>query len=223
MNIKTTLSGLQGLNELIYFQINCRDYDPSDMISRIQNYSGQILKCERKGRTVGLDHYLAMALSWSFAFANHMDIDIQAGLWKRFPGVCPYCSSKPCNCKVRRENRAQEIEPETSEPLTAFGFQAMLREIYPANTFSDSAKHLAEEVIELNQAFTFYRGKHEGVMFEDIIEELVDVVTNLFAVASVNEIDLPKSFHEAFQNGCYRCRHIPCDCGFVTDKSPSIR
>ncbi|HTK33060.1 MAG TPA: hypothetical protein VL335_00730 [Candidatus Paceibacterota bacterium] len=218
-----TLRALQGTNELIYFQVNCRDYDPADMISRIQNYAGQILKCERKNKTLGLEHYLAMAQSWTFAFANHVDINIQTELWKRFPGVCPYCSLLPCDCKVRRETRAQELQPTRSQPTWARDFQTMLHEIYPANTFSDSAKHLAEEAIELNQAFTFYRGKHEGAMFSDIGEELIDVQSNLFAVASVNKIDLAAAFQEAFQSGCHRCHQLPCKCGFVTDKSPSIR
>ncbi len=216
MKYAPMLRALQDRNKLIYFQVNCRDYNPSDMIQRLQDYVGQILKCERKEKTLGLDHYLAIA------FANHMEIDIQSGLWKRFPGICPYCTQRPCGCEVRRESRAQKLDPICAEPSSAHDFQIMLREIYPANTFAGSARHLAEEAFELNKAFRHYRGKHESVMLDDIIEEQIDVVTNLFGVASTQSIDLSESFHIAFEDGCYRCRKTPCGCGFVTEKMPTI-
>jgi len=218
-----TLRGLQGINELIYRQVNDRDYDPADMIQRIHRYATQILKCERKERIDHIGHYVAMGLSWSLALANRLHIDVQKELWTRFPGVCPYCSSAPCSCKVRREDRAQEPQSDIPEPSNSFGFQVMLHGIYPMNTLNDSAKHLSEEVGELSEAFHFYRGKHGGGQFEEIVTELIDVITNLFAVASSVKIDLSREFQHAFEDGCYRCHLTPCQCGFVTDKSVSIR
>jgi NTP pyrophosphatase (non-canonical NTP hydrolase) len=116
---------------------------------------------------------------------------------------------------TRRSRRAR--------PITLQNWQKMFAEIYP-NIVENSAMHLAEEAGEVDEALQNYLATHEDRWFQNAVEELVDVVTNIFGVANCLNLDVAASMTVYFAKGCPKCRHTPCNCGFVTvDKPVSLR
>jgi NTP pyrophosphatase (non-canonical NTP hydrolase) len=219
---KMTFKDLQELNAGIYRVQNDRNYSTADMVSRIHRYVVQVLKAVRKGKTDRSGYDLSMALSWSLALANRLHLDLDQETWKRFPNVCPYCSNKPCACGERPEERTVTREGGL-KPETFSDYQKMFSQIYPHNTLKDSAMHMSEEIGEVDEAVKYFTGTHNQMMFEEIVTELVDLITNMCAVASTLGIDLALEMKNLFLDGCPKCRCTPCDCWFTVAKSVSIR
>jgi NTP pyrophosphatase (non-canonical NTP hydrolase) len=44
---------------------------------------------------------MADVLAWMVSMANLLEIDLQAEVLKKYPLVCPLCSSNPCTCPFR--------------------------------------------------------------------------------------------------------------------------
>jgi NTP pyrophosphatase (non-canonical NTP hydrolase) len=95
----------------------------------------------------------------------------------------------------------------------------MFAEVYP-NVVLVSAIHLAEEAGEVNEALQAHSATHQDDCFWKVVEELVDVVTNIYGVANCLKLDLATGMAEYFANGCPRCQRSPCGCGFVLSDKP---
>ena len=169
-------------------RVNGINYSNSQLASKIQRYATIATKAVRKEKIVAVGPNLAMCSAWVVALANNFDLvfdsDEGGAIWRRFPGVCPYCGTAPCSCKERRSKRITD-DPEIkigikSDSLVSVkSFQRMFREIYPANGKIDTCLHLLEEVSELMEAIQNYNSIHSLVEFDNIIQELVDVVANI--------------------------------------------
>jgi len=97
----------------------------------------------------------------------------------------------------------------------------MFWEIYP-NIIQNSAIHLAEEAGEVDEAIRNHIATHNILWFQKIKEELVDTITNIFAVASCLHINMADEMTEYFVNGCPGCKTLLCECGYVTVDKPTI-
>lgn len=53
----------------------------------------------RKEDHVGRE--MADVLAWMVSMANLLEIDLQSEVLKKYPRVCPLCSSNPCTCPFR--------------------------------------------------------------------------------------------------------------------------
>src|SRR6185369_604284 len=123
MQLKTCID-FQRLNERIYGKQNRAVYSsPKDITLKMLRYATRAIKGIRKGETPVIVHNTAMTMSWSFALANHFDILADDELWKRFPGVCPYCSGRPCICKIRPPGRVEIVPDLSAKPDSMAGFQ----------------------------------------------------------------------------------------------------
>jgi NTP pyrophosphatase (non-canonical NTP hydrolase) len=89
-------------------------------------------------------------------------------------------------------------------------FQDVLRRTYlerDARRGADATfRWLTEEVGELAKAL---RGNDR----ENLQHEFGDVLAWLTSLASLTGVDLATAA-ERYANGCPKCGHIPCDCGF---------
>lgn len=95
----------------------------------------------------------------------------------------------------------------------------MFAKIYH-NEIRDSAMHLAEEAGELDEAARNLTATHNKECLEKVIEELVDLVTNIFAVANCMTFDLTTGLVKLFSNGCPKCHKVPCKCGYLPEDKP---
>lgn len=215
INTDSALSAFQELNARIYLKQNDRSYANENMVSRLHRYVTRILKDVRKERTGGRSIYnLGMAFSWVLALANRFHIDLAIETFKRFPYVCPYCQTAPCSCKSHRQPERSMVATNRVMPDSLREFQKMFGAIY-VNTLKDAAMHLAEEAGEFDEAVEHYAGLHSAKLFDNVVTELVDVSTNIFAVANCLDIDLADELVRQFVHGCPECRQIPCQCGFI--------
>jgi len=140
-------------------------------------------------------------------------------MWRRFPGVCPYCLFAPCCCKQRPKKRRLTNGPGEKQPVSLREWQEMFAKVYP-NVVQVSAMHLAEEAGEVNEALLAHSATHNEVWFGKVIEELVDVVTNIFGVANCLGLDLATEMADYFSQGCPKCIRSPCECGYVLVDKP---
>lgn len=218
----SSLAEFQELNKKIYEITNDRKYNTKDLLSRLHRNITHILKAVRKEKYDDITYRLCMALSWSFAIANRLHINLADEMWESFPGCCPYCAKAPCDCKKRRYVRQQvSKKPIGSQPVALFEWQEMFAKIYP-NTVQNSAIHLAEEAGEIDEVITNYSATHNERWFRKIVEELVDLMTNIFGVANCLKIELATEMANYFADGCCRCHHLPCSCRYTTVDEPPI-
>ncbi|MFW9827847.1 MAG: MazG nucleotide pyrophosphohydrolase domain-containing protein [Candidatus Thorarchaeota archaeon] len=41
---------------------------------------------------------LSDIIAWTNSLANLLEIDLESAISKKYPGICPKCNLKPCNC-----------------------------------------------------------------------------------------------------------------------------
>lgn len=214
------LRDLQELNTVIYGIPNDRRYSLVDIISYIHDHSTRLLKSVRKNDHQYTKYYICSAFSWTLACASRMHIEVADEMWKCFPGCCPYCSGRPCICKQRGNSRSN-LERKQCELVTVSEWQKMLGEIYPGNTLTDSAMHLAEEIGELSVSSRNYQRTSDEDHLAKFIEEVIDVFANLFAVSTCLKISLGDALARYFSQGlCLKCRQSPCECSYVEFDTP---
>lgn len=212
---RSSLASFQRLNAKMYGVANDRYYSAEKMFMRLHRHITNILKAVRKKRYRNARYHLCMAFSWSLALFNRYHIELATDMWRRFPGCCPYCTCAPCRCKEkRRAHRRSACMPKRRKPLSLHSWQKMFAAIY-RNAVLESTIHLAEEAGEVNEALHFFLSTLDDRWFDKVIEELVDVVTNIFGVANCLGLDLAVGVAEYFSRGCPRCQKHLCSCGFV--------
>ncbi len=221
---QSSLRQFQELNRNIYGIVNDQSYGTSELLFCLQRHITQVLKAVRKGKPADIPYRLCMALSYSLALCNRFHIDLAENMWECFPGYCPYCGGTPCNCKERAEARLPMtiLSHPSSKPLALYEWQAMFGRIYQ-NPVQDSAMHLAEEAGEVAEAMRSYAATHSAPWFQKIVEELVDLVTNLFGVANGLKLDLASLMVCYFANGCPKCCRMLCGCDYITVDKPVLR
>lgn len=215
INSESSLAAFQENNNNIYLVTNDRNYSIEKISARLHRHITQVLKAVRKEKYDNIAYHLCMSLSWSFAAFNRFHINLAEDMWKRFPGLCPYCLEAPCCCKQRpRERQKLGGKYRGKQPVLLRDWQQMFAGIYP-NVVLVSAIHLAEEAGEVDEALQAYSATHQEDWFWKAVEEFVDVVTNIFGVANCLNLDLAARMAEYFSNGCPKCHHSPCECGFL--------
>jgi NTP pyrophosphatase (non-canonical NTP hydrolase) len=212
----STLEEFQESNRSLYLVVNDQNYSNTEIFSCLHRHTTQVLKAVRKEKYDDIRYHLCMSLSWSLALANRFHVNLTDETWKRFPGFCPYCLAVPCACKERPKEREKiSGEPTRKQPASLREWQQMFAEIYP-NIVINSAIHLAEEAGEVDEAIRNYLATHSKDWFNKFVEELVDVITNIFGVANCLKLDVATGMASYFANGCPGCGKTPCSCGYVT-------
>jgi NTP pyrophosphatase (non-canonical NTP hydrolase) len=195
-----------------------RLYSIWDLITHNQRFAMRALKGIRKGEARKIKINLLIALSWLMAIANRLHIDVEEGVWKRFPMLCSYCAHLPCVCKKKKPSSRQKVKINNMlRPKTLADFQEMFAKIYPSTkrTLSDAGVHLAEEVGEIGEAVHVYLGQHKHSQFNDVKSEIADLVSCIIGVANSAQIDLASELASIFKNDCHICRKSPCICSFT--------
>jgi NTP pyrophosphatase (non-canonical NTP hydrolase) len=60
---------------------------------------GELSEAIRENDREAMEEEFADVLAWLASLANLLDIDIEEAAKKKYPGVCPYCGKKPCECE----------------------------------------------------------------------------------------------------------------------------
>jgi len=143
-------------------------------------------------------------------------------LWKKFPGICPYCVKNRCECGVGKEvlnvKKIFEIADtqKNSKPKTLNEWQDHFQKIYPRgaeSSFEINVSHLAEELAELSEA---YRKAYVRKDIPCVDMELADVFSWIMGLSNlINQLKQSnrdrKEYHigdviyENYKEGCPKC------------------
>lgn len=124
--------------------------------------------------------------------ASGYGIDLEQAVWDKYPGICPYCEQKPCDCGTEKSGPHRRIGTVKPRDFTLTELQDMLREIYPPIMpatprvvwqMAAWIKKLHEEVWEL------VRARKTGIR-KEAEEEFADVFARLIQIANAHGIVL---------------------------------
>lgn len=213
----TTIMQYQDFVGEVYGRPNDRHFSLWDMLSNIERFTMRSLKGIRKNDQSKVKLNLLIALSWFMSTLNRLHIELDDGVWKRFPYLCSYCASCPCSCKESGIKERREVPVDDSKkPVTLEDFQTMFGKIYPAEnrTIEHAGVHLAEELGEFSETILAYMGEHRDESFEEVLVEAADVFSCIVGVFNSLGINVSKELSEMFSNNCHACNKSPCECSF---------
>ena len=89
----------QDLIRQIYFVRDSRR-GPDKTFLWLLEEVGELTRAYRRNEeNVGKE--MADVTAWLLSMANLLKVDLESELLKKYPKVCPLCSSTPCNCPFR--------------------------------------------------------------------------------------------------------------------------
>jgi len=59
---------------------------------------GELTRAYRRGEKGNLGKEMADVFAWLASMANLLSVDLESEVLKKYPKVCPICSSAPCTC-----------------------------------------------------------------------------------------------------------------------------
>lgn len=91
------LSAFQGLIRDLYFQRDSRRGLDKTFLWFLEEV-GELTRSYRRGEHEKIDSEMADVIAWLASVANLLGVDLESALLKKYPKVCPLCSSAPCAC-----------------------------------------------------------------------------------------------------------------------------
>lgn len=218
MKSTLTISDWQKFCQEVYGLNNDRYFGAMEMLTNIQRFVMRALKGIRKRDDKKTTQNLIIALSWFISLMNQLHIDLEKNIWQRFPFLCLYCGSKPCSCKTQKKShRLNFCENLKIKPKSLKEFQNMFQSIYPAESrnLENAGIHLAEEIGELSESISTYRGNHKNLDFILVESEAADVFSCFMSVANSLHLDIAREIAKLFSKNCHICHKSPCECDFM--------
>ncbi|NJE00865.1 MazG nucleotide pyrophosphohydrolase domain-containing protein [Thermococcus sp. JdF3] len=62
---------------------------------------GELSEAIRKNDREAMEEEFADVLAWLASLATLLGVDLEEAAKKKYPGVCPYCGKKPCECEEK--------------------------------------------------------------------------------------------------------------------------
>ena len=224
------MKSFQDYLEEIYGPIN-KDLNLEYIYGYLCRTSGYLFKSVATGDINEL--HLIRPISWLFAFASKIEVDVQTSFISRFPECCPYCVQETCICfktsknppkyipayRVKQElDRKYSVIKNSSENITLDYAKDIIAKIYPNNEiiwrYAGPWHHFAklqEEIAELHEAMSgFIKGKKP---LSSVQQEISDILAWLLGIWHI-KINKPLSseFISYYFSGCPVCNNKPCTC-----------
>lgn len=211
---------MQEYFEGIYSKAN-RRFSEIDTASRLLLAIGRLSNALRK-KPVEAEARLAHCVSWTFAVAKQVAVDVSEALHSKYPATCGYCAKNPCECTDDRPDFAKQDTNTSETNLSMQQWQehlaAMYGEINRSKGIDNCLRRLfdeATEVIEIAERLGEINIHFSGGVLEAhklYIGEIADVFAWIMAVADLLNINLEEVVVEYYKNGCPHCTSNPCIC-----------
>jgi len=91
------LRAFQDLIRDIYFQRDSRRGSDKTFLWFLEEV-GELIRSYRREEQEKIDSEMADVIAWLASVANLLGVDLESALLKKYPRVCPLCSSAPCTC-----------------------------------------------------------------------------------------------------------------------------
>lgn len=179
-------------------------------------------------------------VSWLFAIASRLNIDVEAAFLKKYPGVCPYCISNSCACsytdkrplldtpewKIADELNSKYLAlKNTGFRLSLSGSVDHINKIYAANTHiwraagpSFQFYRILEELGEVHEAYTSFKAGKQSI--DNVGSEIADClawIVSSWGICFPN-IGFEGYFIDYYYHACPVCRAGPCSCEDYSDR-----
>ena len=212
-----SLDDLQEITRIIYGEPNDRFFNTWEIMANQEKFMMRAIKGIRKNNLEKIRKNLVITTGWYISLLNRLHINLAQIVWQRFPRLCSYCGSSPCNCKITKPKTRAKIEIKNCrQPRTLKEYQTMFNEIYPAKTrnLEHAGIHLAEEDGELSEAVQSFHGSHDCKYFGHIIEEAADYFSCLMGIFNSTNLDFETEMMNFYTKNCHSCHKVPCVCNF---------
>jgi len=90
----------QSLIRDIYFQRDLQRGGDQTFLWFLEEV-GELTRSYRRGEKEKIGSEMADVVAWLVSVGNLLNIDLESELLKKYPKVCPICSSAPCACPFR--------------------------------------------------------------------------------------------------------------------------
>ncbi len=91
------ISEFQRLMDEIYGEKD-RERGPEGTLLWLVEEVGELAEAVRRGDEESIREELADVIAWAFSLANVVGVDVEELLREKYPGKCPKCGQKPCQC-----------------------------------------------------------------------------------------------------------------------------
>ncbi|MDP2676372.1 MAG: hypothetical protein Q8O83_01670 [bacterium] len=168
---------------------------------------------------------LARVVSRIFCIAEYFNfytihrLNFANALASKYPHVCAYCKTKPCNCPGGvRPAYDLNLSHGNQDEWALRDWCNHLNELYGANNkqkgIENLINRLSKEVLEMViLRFNMERRKIDRIeMIKEVGLELADALAWTIAVANYLEINLEHCVLSRYGSGCWNCKAKPCVC-----------
>lgn len=209
MTLQELTAGLM----VTYQQPNAWRYQVPGMANEILRRCTGLTEAIRKNHQPAIHNCTADIMAWIITMSGGLGIVLDQILSSRFPGCCPYCRGKPCQCQP--ENKPSLVTgtlPQLEQKQTLRDWQKEMREIYGAANQKREPPFLTDKLVEEAGEVVTATYLHQNKP-DDFTTELADLVSRLFAIANYLGFDLEKAILDAYPNlHCGHCGKRPCTC-----------
>lgn len=218
-NLPKDLTGAQRMLERIFDQHDRRYFHSIDkLLLKFVTAIGIFTKTLRHTKSVyGQETKgLVNIFVWWLALCSFYKFDAAQLLWKKFPGVCPYCLvATNCNCEQKLLKISGKSLPFLRDagtpPKNINAWQEMFRQIYgKANdkaSFEYAVFRLFEEIEEVISCIF-----PEVTNVDALQLEFADIGARIFGLANKQGVDLQNQFLFYYRGVCPDCQNEECTC-----------
>lgn len=174
------------------------------------------------------------SLSWLFALASSVDVNLLEAFLRRYPGMCPYCLEEACVCIQTKKLPRVYVQPKKvlrkvreryeyrCQSETAFNLKLACDTIYflyPQNGaiwyHAGPSFHFAklhEEIAEVHEAISKCLNGEKSR--DAVSDELADVAAWLLGAWAIvfPTRSLDDEFSAYYDDGCPVCSRPACEC-----------
>lgn len=214
---------------------------PSEIFSHLVEVVGGMSTLASDKKKVGIEpeRHIAKALAWWLTLCGKLGIkSVEAMLWDKFPGVCPYCQRSTHRqdvCNQAKANTAGPNWPQLAQlaekqepPKRLRDWQRMYDEIYPTvqtEAYGQNFARLSEELGELAEAVRVFRTAPGYLLSEaaDVFAWLMRIQNVIDTKRGVSTdqrgMSIEKIMSEQYPDGCSDCGQEVCNCRPILEKT----
>lgn len=216
-----SLTEWQKMFSAIYKEHDNQFYETPHLLLRVVEEMSQMAEAIRKDDLPALISKIPEVFCWLMAYYDRLDIDIEEALWKKYPGICPYCFRRE-KCLCITEDSKSKYNPDNPKykpfrrdrkkmPKSLKEWQLMFKKIYGNINRLESKKrlwfHFMEEIGEISREFRKNDRRH-------LEEECADGLAWLLPFCTKLEVDLDELTWNRYPWECDICHKEKCECKY---------
>jgi NTP pyrophosphatase (non-canonical NTP hydrolase) len=232
-NQQKVISGYQEYLKKLYFRQN-RQRTFADFYGYLDRTSGFLTKAILDESIEVTNREFIRPISWLFSMSTFLGVDLEDAFLRKYPGICPYCLLKQCECikygkeppeyipayKVIEEREYKyELIRNINEVFSLDDAVKTVKDVFYVNEviwhYAKAWHHAAkihEEIAEVHEAY--YRYRDNGKPLVSVGDEVADVFAWLLGAWGIvfPKASLDDAVIDYYIAGCPVCKKQKCSC-----------